>query len=193
MIKSCIFRNFLNKKFSKIRKFSPKLPTNSVFRPNAQKSNAQFVNFFEKYYKILHFEILHSQNFENFLKNNHQIVFFVQTRKKLTHSLLNFLKNIIKSCIFLKNFHEFEFFVQTIKKLTRFGKFFEKYAKIIHLCNILKNFFENFHKISYVQIMHFRNIRNNFFGKFSKKFLATPLAELLLFEKGRRGYLPREK
>ena len=43
------FSNFLKKIFENFRKFSQKIPVNSVFRPNAQKLNAGFVKFFEKY------------------------------------------------------------------------------------------------------------------------------------------------
>ena len=35
-------------------------------------------------------------HFQNFLKISQQFVFLVQTREKLTHGLLTFLKNILK-------------------------------------------------------------------------------------------------
>ena len=43
------FRNFLMKIFEKPRNFSHKFPANSVFRPNAQRLNADVVKLLEKY------------------------------------------------------------------------------------------------------------------------------------------------
>ena len=62
------FRNFLKKNFKYFRKFSQRFPANSVFRPNAQKLNAGFVKFFEKYAKKSIFCNIHRKFFENFLK-----------------------------------------------------------------------------------------------------------------------------
>ena len=54
ILKSCIFRKFLNKIFSQFRKFSQNFQQ-IVFRPNAQTINAWILKFFEKYAKIMHF------------------------------------------------------------------------------------------------------------------------------------------
>ena len=53
-------RNFL--------KIFSKFPSNCIFRPNAQKGNAWFVNFLEKYAKIFIFHNFLNKFCENFLK-----------------------------------------------------------------------------------------------------------------------------
>ena len=54
---------------SKISKFSQIFPIICVFRPNAQKSNAWFVTFFEKYAKIMHFRNFRKKLFSKFSKS----------------------------------------------------------------------------------------------------------------------------
>ena len=49
------FAIFLKKSFQTFRKFSQTFPTICVFRPTRKKINAQFVNLFEKYAKIMRF------------------------------------------------------------------------------------------------------------------------------------------
>ena len=97
---------------------------------------------------------------------------------------------------FLKISQQFAFFVQTREKINAwFVNFLEKYAKIMHFRNFLKNFFkifENFLKISkilcfcpnsqkinawfvkffekYAKIMRFRNFLKKVFENFRKLF-----------------------
>ena len=52
IIKNSIFSLNFHQKFAK---FSQNCPIMCVFLPNARKINAGFVNFFEKYAKIMHF------------------------------------------------------------------------------------------------------------------------------------------
>ena len=62
-IKNSIFlRNF----YQKISKFSENFPTICVFRQNAQKMNAQFVNLFVKYAKIMHFLQFSEEKYSKF-------------------------------------------------------------------------------------------------------------------------------
>ena len=46
--------------------------------------------------KIQFFYRIFIKQFQNFLKISQQFVFFVQTRQKLTHALLNFYENMLK-------------------------------------------------------------------------------------------------
>ena len=100
---------FLLNFYQMLSKISQNFPA-IVCRPKARKINAWFVNFYEKYARIMDFSQLRNfwKHFKNFSKfpNN---VFLVQTREKLTHGLLNFLKNMQKSfifCSFLKKLFE---------------------------------------------------------------------------------------
>ena len=63
IIKSSIFLLNFHQKSSK---FSQNFPTICVFRPNARKLNAWFVNFFEKDAKIIHFSQISNQIFWKF-------------------------------------------------------------------------------------------------------------------------------
>ena len=46
---------FLLHFYHKLSKISQNFPTIRVYRPNAQKINVWFANFFEKYAKIMHY------------------------------------------------------------------------------------------------------------------------------------------
>ena len=89
IIKNAIFLLNFHQKISKI---SQNFPTICAFCPNVQKCNGWFVKFFEKYAKIIIFRHFRRKSFGIFLKISQQFAFFVQTREKLTHGLLNFLK-----------------------------------------------------------------------------------------------------
>ena len=91
--------NFSIEFSSKIFNILSKFPHNLRFSSKREKSNAGFVKFFEKYAKLMHFRNFLKQFFEifrTFSQNFKQIVVCVQTREKLTHALLNFLKNMLK-------------------------------------------------------------------------------------------------
>ena len=59
---------FLLNFYQKFSKFSENFSTVCVFRPNAQKINAWFVKYFEKYAKIMHFSNFLKKTFQNFRK-----------------------------------------------------------------------------------------------------------------------------
>ena len=51
---------------------------------------------FPKLAKNLIFLLIFIKNFQNFLKISKQFVFFVQTREKVAHGLLNSFENMLK-------------------------------------------------------------------------------------------------
>ena len=51
---------------------------------------------FQKIVKNSIFYWIFIKKFQNFVKNSKLFVFVVETREKLTHGLLNFLKNMLK-------------------------------------------------------------------------------------------------
>ena len=75
------FSQFSEEDFSKFSKIFSKFPINCLFCPNAQKINAWFVKFIEKYAKDNAFFAIFLRNlfkiFENFLKISQEFVFFV--------------------------------------------------------------------------------------------------------------------
>ena len=81
---------FLLNFHQKFPKFSQNFQTISILRPNAWKRNTGYLKFFWKYAKVMHFKQFLEKIFENFLKFqkfSEQLVFFVQTREKVTHGL----------------------------------------------------------------------------------------------------------
>ena len=96
----CIFiKDFQN--FLKIS------PTNCVFRPNAQKFNAWFGNFFAKQAKIQHFLQFSSGNFCKFSQNFPKQLCFSSKRENLTRGFVISLQNRRKYssfCTFLREF-----------------------------------------------------------------------------------------
>ena len=103
--------------------------------------------------KIQYFYRIFINNFQIYLKISQQLGFFVQTREKSTHGLLNFLKHMLNECIF-RNYLNFlkiskncDFCPNAQKFNAWFVTFFEKYAKIMRFRNFLKKFFQNFRKV----------------------------------------------
>ena len=90
------------------QKFSQNLQTICVFRPNARKINAEFINLSSKQAKIMHFLLLSQENFQNFLNSFPSYCVFRPNELKINAGfVILFGKNRLKLCIycnFLKNF-----------------------------------------------------------------------------------------
>ena len=103
-------RSFLKKTFENLRRFSLNIK-NRVFLQSREKYTQSLLNFLNLL-KIMHFRNFIKKTFEtyeNYFKISQHFVFFVQTRKSLTHSFLKLLENMLALCIFpnlLKRFFE---------------------------------------------------------------------------------------
>ena len=118
---------FLLRFLPKFSKFSQNFPTICVFRPNAQKRNAEFVNLFEKSAKIIHLYQFSDESFSKFSKIFSKFpinyvfrpnaqkgnAWFVKFCEKYAHRCIfsNFLKKAFEKFrnFFLKNFRQIVF------------------------------------------------------------------------------------
>ena len=150
------FLQFAEEKLSKFSQIFSKFQINCLFSPKAQKINAWFVNFREKYTLIMHFCNFLNKNFQKIFQ---KIFIFVQTRKKLRHDLLNSFEKYAKIIHFLSIFW-WKFFKDflTISQKFVFSSKREKinawFFKIL-----LKN----------AKLMHFSQFSEEVFSKFSQQ------------------------
>ena len=73
--------HFKEYSYENLRKVSQNFPTHSVFRPNARKTNAWFIKFFENMLKECVFSNYPKKIFETFLKISHNLHFLPNERK----------------------------------------------------------------------------------------------------------------
>ena len=93
------FKQFSEENFSTFLEIFSKFPINCLFRPNAQKMNALFVNLFEKYAKIMHFLQFSEETFSKFSEIFSKFpinCLFRPKAQKINAWFVNFLKNMHK-------------------------------------------------------------------------------------------------
>ena len=138
-----IFVRFLNK--------SQKI---YVFRQHARKFNAGLWNLFQNRPKLGSF-VLFSKKFLKFSRKFPKQLFVVKRRENLTRGFEIILKIDQRNaflCCFQTNLWKFSqkfptqlcFSSKPRKFNASFSNFFEKSPKIIHFCNFLEKFFQNF-------------------------------------------------